>query len=55
MKSPKLCCNQPPIIFTGKDVTDHTVHSVTCLMCGRYEIARDRDIAVILFNKGRES
>ena len=50
MIDPKMCYSMPPLIFTGKNVEGKTVHSVSCLMCGRSEISRYREIAVIMFN-----
>jgi len=52
MTYPKMCCEQPPIIFTGTSALNKPVHSVTCLMCGRHEISGDKECAVQKFNKG---
>lgn len=51
MKDPKMCCGTAPMIFSGQDATGKKVSAVSCLHCGRYASARDREIAVRNFNK----
>ena len=58
MTDPKLCCGQPPMIFSAKNAAGdkiRIVHSIACLSCGRSEEHTDRNQAIQKFNKAVNS
>lgn len=49
-----MCCGEATMIFSGTSADGKPIHSVACLLCGRHELSRDRDIAVQKFKEGVE-
>lgn len=54
MSDPRMCCNQPPMIYSAKTSSDNPLFTVTCLICGRHGKAGKMDMAINKFNERKK-